>query len=821
MRELINAVIAGLILTLSSDSAMASAMVSVVSTNEQEMPAAETANMEHENILGYTLMRTTGNTWYEEDPDYIVDKDMLGKGIFISEHMSENEVKLGSLLRESVESRGDVPEANRTYFSDWALSQIEAADFTVLDDTWTSLPYTYDRSYEVSYLFGAMGYDFSYIFYPDLTQITGEETQYVSVKALVDHDGIIKGAEIQVHPVSVENAEIADGINTTGLCDDVFREKMIEEGLVYEDRILLDFSPYGERFLAPGEKYEQKLSGFLISGDGATSAKETGSFLIDVLEHGGTNVSKYEEEFAYESFYEAFRDVSWDQLEDNWKANPYYDCYYVDTVEATGYVQFLYYIYPDYDAMHREVAKALTVKCNVGEDGKLAYTEVRMYAMTRQEYQTARVWIGQRGAAILNGEVAENDTGIIYSLADSFTSTPLRDYKIPQKREAEDDSSYLSYSGVDDGVRGRDLGITLLKDLKNGDFSGVKELSGGEEAKGLSTLEYEIEEIADQGWSATDSWDFYLLPHNGQAERFHYQYYFYLEKQGEANKKVLVLDAWVSESRLEEVKASRFTTGFSWEQERTDRQVEDIPMQEDKSDLLPYLAFDWIDEEVLWHDITPGDSAYTWSFYLGDIDLDGSREMLISFPAIHCGGNALYIYGQQNGQVVSVGDTYATPGELLHISEWFYRNRISSYLDIDFLDVYLKEGEYRYLSLDYSSVGGIDTMTLYETALTAGKESEKLVEIVYPYYDTTYSKYVYMYQKDYEKYYGTEREMYFRGQPVYELGALRDLLAAYMEDYVKVEPHIQDTGFSFPREIMALDEEEQKIELEKLNESLR
>lgn len=813
MRELVNAVIAGLILTLSSASA--------VQTNEQEMLTAETVNTEHENILGYTLMRTTGNTWYEEDPDYIVDKDMLGCGVFVSEHMSENEARLGQLLREAVESRGEVPEADRAYFSDWALLQIETADFTALDETWTSLSYTYDRSYEVSYLFGAMGYDFSYIFYPDLTQIEGEETQYVSVKALVDHDGIIKGTEIQVHPVSVEDAEIADGINTTGLCDDVFREKVIEEGLVYQDRILLDFSPYGERFPAPGEEYAQELSGFLASGDGATGAREIGSFLIDVLENGGTNVSKYEEVFAYESFYEAFRDVSWEQLEQSWKANPYYDCYYVDMVENTGYVQFLYYIYPDYEAMHTEEAKALTVKCNVSEDGKLAYTEVRMYAMTRQEYQAAREWVGQRGAAILNGEVAENDTGIIYPLADSFTSAPLRDYKIPEKRKTEDDNSYLRYSGVDDGVQGRDLGITLLKDLKNGDLSGAKELSGEKEAKGLSTLEYEIDEMAEQGWSATDSWDLYLLPHNGQAERFHYQYYFYFQKQGEASKKVLALDAWVSKSRLEEVKASWFTTGFSWKQQKTDESVEDIPMQEDKSDLLPYLTFDWTDEEVLWHDITPGDSAYTWSFYLGDMDFDGSREMLISFPAIHCGGNALYVYGQQNGQVVSFGDTYATPGELLHISEWFYRNRISPYMDIDFLDVYLKEGEYRYLSLDYSSVGGIETMTLYETALTAGKEPEKLLEIVYPYYDQTYAKYVYMYQKDYEKYYGTEREMYFRGEPVYELGALRDLLAAYMEDYVKVEPCIQDTGFSFPRDIMALGEEEQKQELEALYQSLR
>ena len=59
-----------------------------------------------------------------------------------------------------------------------------------------------------------------------------------------------------------------------------------------------------------------------------------------------------------------------------WKADPYFDCYYTYITKEKGYVEFLYYIYPDYDGMKQQKAKALTFRCIVGTaDGKVKGTE--------------------------------------------------------------------------------------------------------------------------------------------------------------------------------------------------------------------------------------------------------------------------------------------------------------------------------------------------------------------------------------------------------------------------------------------------------------
>lgn len=146
-------------------------------------------------------------------------------------------------------------------------------------------------------------------------------------------------------------------------------------------------------------------------------------------------------------------------------------------------------------------------------------------------------------------------------------------------------------------------------------------------------------------------------------------------------------------------------------------------------DIAAFLEFDWTTEQVLmWdHTIEPEDSAQGWEFSVADIDFDDSQEMLVSFPANHCGGNSLYVYQQENGNVLSYADTIATP-ERCMLTGIDYKV-ISPYMDIDLLDAYVNEvNEYRYLSLDCSSFGGdvhggIYTVILYETG--------KLRDIIY------------------------------------------------------------------------------------------
>lgn len=37
-------------------------------------------------------MRTTEGVYYVEDSDYLLEKDIIGKGVFVSEHISEMKI---------------------------------------------------------------------------------------------------------------------------------------------------------------------------------------------------------------------------------------------------------------------------------------------------------------------------------------------------------------------------------------------------------------------------------------------------------------------------------------------------------------------------------------------------------------------------------------------------------------------------------------------------------------------------------------------------------------------------------------------------------
>ena len=238
--------------------------------------------------------------------------------------------------------------------------------------------------------------------------------------------------------------------------------------------------------------------------------------------------------------------------------------------------------------------------------------------------------------------------------------------------------------------------------------------------------------------------------------------------------------------------------------------LQDGENQEELIDTPPFLAFDWTNQEVLFHPITPMDSARGWVFSLADVDFDGRLEVLITFTAMHAGENSLYIYKQDEEKVFSLADTYATFREdIIWRSEGY--EEISPYLDIELLDAYVnEEGEYRYLSLDYNAHGGgpwnkdFGELYLYVTTFQKDAQPVKLAEI--------------QFYKN-ESFEGME--IFYQGEKVDEPEKLHELLDQYMAGYKKVKMEYKTSEVSFSRDIVGWNENERRQCLEDLYEALR
>ena len=215
-----------------------------------------------------------------------------------------------------------------------------------------------------------------------------------------------------------------------------------------------------------------------------------------------------------------------------------------------------------------------------------------------------------------------------------------------------------------------------------------------------------------------------------------------------------------------------------------------------------YLTVNWTSREILWeHDIMPNDSGRGWEFWLADIDLDGIEEMLISFLANHCGQNSLYVYQYENNSVTLYGDMIAVPDK--DVITFIDYKKISPFMDIELVDVYAnRQNEYRYLSIDCFSIGGMDQIFLYETVPENNFRQEELANIIYEYNDTE------------------QWEIYFQGERLASTKDLNDMISRHMEGYEKQEicyTHLEKT---FPRDIFGMNADQQKRELEELYESL-
>ena len=212
-----------------------------------------------------------------------------------------------------------------------------------------------------------------------------------------------------------------------------------------------------------------------------------------------------------------------------------------------------------------------------------------------------------------------------------------------------------------------------------------------------------------------------------------------------------------------------------------------------------YLTVNWTSREILWeHDIMPNDSGRGWEFWLADIDLDGIEEMLISFLANHCGQNSLYVYQYENNSVTLYGDMIAVPDK--DVITFIDYKKISPFMDIELVDVYTnRQNEYRHLSIDCFSIGGMDRIFLYETVPENNFKQEELANIIYEYNDTE------------------QWEIYFQGERLASTKDLNDMISRHMEGYEKQEicyTHLEKT---FPRDIFGMSIDQQKRELEELS----
>ncbi|MCM1251970.1 MAG: hypothetical protein NC321_04050 [Clostridium sp.] len=131
------------------------------------------------NILGYSLLRMPpnpgNNMYYEQDMPYLLDEDMVGKGIYISDYMCETEVFLGNILNDVLTNRGAVSYENKQYFTEYALQQLANTNWESLNAEWEPDLYVYDRYYCMNPVSGSGGYQFFYSFYPNQEEMKEKE----------------------------------------------------------------------------------------------------------------------------------------------------------------------------------------------------------------------------------------------------------------------------------------------------------------------------------------------------------------------------------------------------------------------------------------------------------------------------------------------------------------------------------------------------------------------------------------------------------------------------------------------------------------------
>ena len=206
-------------------------------------------------------------------------------------------------------------------------------------------------------------------------------------------------------------------------------------------------------------------------------------------------------------------------------------------------------------------------------------------------------------------------------------------------------------------------------------------------------------------------------------------------------------------------------------------------------DLMPYVEYDFFDENEFW-DYATMDSNIFISF--GDLNLDGQREMMITIPAL--GDNSrTFIYTIEDGEVTYCGYTIAGRDYTDNSVEFKYWPK-------NLFDVYTNEqGELRYFSSDSDWHGTFGSNSIYESTFENNHISCK------PVFAMVYSEGDYGYWTedtwdDWENY-DPDDENY---------AALDKIISEYMSDYEKVDVPFLYSEYSIPGYVRDLEEESQE-----------
>ncbi|MDE7258734.1 MAG: hypothetical protein K2N77_05795 [Lachnospiraceae bacterium] len=527
-----------------------------------------TADEMQGNILGYSLIRmppNPENMYYEQDMPYLLDEDIVGKGIYVSDYMCETEVFLGNILKEVLAGRGAVSTENRQYFTDYALQQLADTGWESLDEEWEPDPYAYDRVYCMNPVFGGSGYRFFYSFYSDKEKAAKEETNKVDITLYVDGDGKIRDIKISISTVPTEENRIEKWISMEGLFDDTYSEQVIRDGSPCKEEMVWDFERHFRRFMAPDEVYEQDNEGLLESGKVCASAEKLADIFLHVMESRGTDVEKCAEWFGYDKDFSDFADTDWTLLGEEWIAKEEYDCFFIDKIYFFGYAGFRFYFFPDFKTMGVDTASMVAIDCNVDVyEGMLCYTDIDIFPVAEEEYQAMK-----QKQAESRFSVVENGTVL---LEKTKVAIPVLDRPVMYMPISEFDPSAVAENHSRRKVKNEIWGFTEAAEA--GDYLGKKFLQDFAEDKAkageiyelakdkedIQSVLYAIGRFMDDGWKADKQYDCFCVKSNEAEGCMHLQYYFYPERVGEehAKSRTLIVDMYLSESGIEHMEMNEF-----------------------------------------------------------------------------------------------------------------------------------------------------------------------------------------------------------------------------------------------------------------------
>ncbi|MDE6924014.1 MAG: hypothetical protein K2P59_01955 [Acetatifactor sp.] len=506
-----------------------------------------------ENILGYTLCRTgSSNIWYDRDLDYLLDDTAVGNGVFVSEHMHETEPFIGLLLKEVLTRRGEIEENRLQYFTETTVQMLEDTDWSLLDEEWEVMEHSYRTNYTLNHVFGEAGYDFFYAFGPDGKKITKEETYYVTIELSINSRGIIYDIWMEIDKVPTKNLRPEIEMYPSGglFRREQYSERIITDGCVDEDKILLDYSVYFKRF---EPDYQQENCGLLVSGDAAVSAAGIKELLFRSMNG---------DEGAVPGYAEDLKQIPWEDLGEGWIPERMYDCYYIDEVKQ-GHVSFEYYFYPDYVAMGVEEANAAVVSCTVGiTEGDIYGCGLRVFPITQAEYAAARERRGSEKRLLVDrGRVLSGGTDVEIPLPNEpLVYMPLSEYRI--KEEAEEhyvrETAGELWGFQDAADAASYLGDKFLRDFETREIHNgeIDEMCLKEQWQELDVIE---NHMLDEGWEPDRRYDCYCILENECAGCMHLRYYFYSRETDDTKQrsgKAAAVDVYLSEEGIEDIQVS-------------------------------------------------------------------------------------------------------------------------------------------------------------------------------------------------------------------------------------------------------------------------